>query len=137
MEKIIAKIGWSDNNYSCISDDPQINGIVVVTHKKLESLKAKFKETFKFHIEGCAQSGDKINEWLVAGEYEIEYTYEVSALLHRLDGIVSRAAIARATGINERQIGHYASGLHKPRTDQRKRIIEGIHNIGEQLLQVI
>ncbi len=137
MEKIIAKIGWSGSNYSCVCEDPRINGIVVATHKNLESLKANFKETIEFHIQGCVRSGDKIQDWLVAGNYEVEYSYEVSALLHRLDGIVSRAAIARATGINERQIGHYASGLHKPRTDQRKRIIEGIHNIGKQLMQVM
>ncbi len=77
-----------------------------------------------------------VSENICAGNYEFVYTYEVSALLHKLDGIVTRAAIARATGINERQIGHYASGRHTPRAEQRIRIVEGIRNIGKELISV-
>jgi hypothetical protein len=65
------------------------------------------------------------------------FTLEISALLHSLDGILTRSAIARATGINERQIGHYASGHRTPRSAQRERIINGIHAISRELESVV
>lgn len=80
--------------------------------------------------------GDDIPAYIQQGAYEIDYKMEVSALLHSLDGIVTRSAISRFTGINERQLGHYASGFRKPRPEQAKKIILGIHNIGNVLLVV-
>jgi hypothetical protein len=137
MEKIQVKIGWSGKNYSCIADDSVLNGIVIVTNKTLEGLKKDFKESLQFHIEGCARGGDILPEWLLNGEYELSYILEASALLHSLDGILTRSALSRATGINERQIGHYASGHRKPRLAQRERIINGIHSISKELASVV
>jgi hypothetical protein len=97
MEKIHVKIGWSENNYSCISDEKALNGIIIVTNKSLDGLKKDFYESLQFHIDGCLHSGDKIPEWLTSGNYEIEYIFEVSALLHSLDGILTRSAIAIQT----------------------------------------
>ncbi|MDR0546844.1 MAG: CopG family transcriptional regulator [Dysgonamonadaceae bacterium] len=137
MEKINVKIGWSGNNYSCIADDKVLNGIVVVTNKTLEGLKKDFQESLQFHIEGCALSGGQLPEWLITGSYEINYILETSALIHSLDGILTRSAIARVSGINEKQIGHYASGHRNPRPRQREKIINGIHNISRELASVI
>ena len=136
MEKIQVKIGWSGNNYSCVAEDKVLNGIVVVTNKTLEGLKKDFKESLQFHIEGCIHSGDKFPEWLLTENYEIEYITETSALLHSLDGILTRSAIARVSGINERQIGHYASGIRTPRKIQRNKIINAIHTISKELSNV-
>lgn len=137
MEKIEVKIGWSGKNYSCIADASALNGIIVVTNKTLEGLKKDFQESLQFHIEGCIQSGDALPEWLVSGNYEPDYILETSALLHSMDGILTRSAIARVSGINERQIGHYASGHRTPRPQQRKKIIEGIHAISRELASVV
>jgi len=60
-----------------------------------------------------------------------------SALLHSLDGVLTRTAIARATGINEKQIRHYASGHRTPRAKQREKIINGIHAISRELALVV
>ena len=137
MEKIQIKIGWSGNNYSCVADDKALNGIVVVTNKTLDGLKKDFEESLQFHIEGCVHSGDKLPEWLILGQYELDYMLETSALLHSLDGVLTRSAIARVSGINERQIGHYASGHRTPRPQQRERIINGIHRISQDLAMVM
>jgi predicted RNase H-like HicB family nuclease len=133
MKKIIVNISWSDNNYCA---GVEYFGLVVATNKSLEKLYAEIASAFDFHIKGCAADGDPIPSAILKGNYKFEYKFELSALLHRLDGIVSRAAISRATGINERQIGHYAAGLHNPRPEQRKRILDGIHSIGKELLSV-
>ena len=46
------------------------------------------------------------------------------------------AAISRATGINQKQLTHYASSLKEPRPVQRERIISGLHRIGEAFLAI-
>ena len=134
MEKIKVNIGWSGDNYCATIE---LMGVVVATNKSLKKLLPEISSAFQFHVEGCAADGDPVPDDILSGSYEFDYVYEVSALLHSLDGVVTRAAISRATGINERQIGHYASGLHNPRPGQRKRIIEGIHNIGKELISVV
>jgi hypothetical protein len=85
----------------------------------------------------CLKCGDDLPEWLVSGKYEPDYILEISALLHSLDGIVTRSAIARVSGINERQIGHYASGHRTPRPQQREKIINGIHAICREPASVV
>ena len=137
MEKIQVKIGWSGKNYSCIADNKALNGIVVVTNKTLDGLKKDFIESLQFHIEGCLQDGDILPEWITSGQYELNYILETSALIHSLDGILTRSAIARVSGINEKQIGHYASGHRTPRPQQRIKIINGIHAISRELASVV
>jgi len=137
MEKIQVKIGWSGNNYSCVADNPALNGLVLVTNKTIEGLKKDFQKSLIFHIEGCIQSSDKLPDWIISNQYELVYILETSALIHSLDGILTRSAIARVSGINERQIGHYASGHRTPRPQQREKIINGIHSISRELATVV
>lgn len=49
----------------------------------------------------------------------------------------SLAAIARVSGINQQQLSHYASGLRVPRIEQRKRIVDGLHRIGKEFMEVV
>jgi predicted RNase H-like HicB family nuclease len=137
MEKIIVTIGWSGDNYYATSQGDELNGVIIATHKTFTGIKEEFQSALLFHIEGCVEDGDKLPEWLVSGNYEIEYTTEVPALLHSLDGILTRSAIARVSGINEKQIGHYASGHRTPRPKQREKLIDGIHRIGRELAVVM
>ena len=123
MEKIHVKIGWSGDNYSCVADCAALNGIVLATSKTLEGLKDKFQESLDFHIDSCIQDGDQLPEWLVLGQYELSYSLEISALIHRFDDVLTRSAIARVSGINEKQIGLYASGYKIPRPQQKEKII--------------
>ena len=129
-------ISWSGNNYCATSVGADINGVVIVTNKTLQGVKNDFSESLDFHVEGMLRDGDKINEWLKNKDYVIIYTFDISALLHSLDGILTRSAISRVTGINERQLGHYASGYRRPRPNQQNKIIEGIHKIGRELMVV-
>jgi hypothetical protein len=134
MEKVIVNISWSGNNYCA---GAEINGVVFCTNKTLNGVKSEFVDMFKFHIDGSIADGDILSEDLVCGDYEFDFKMEISALLHSLDGIVTRSAIARVTGINERQLGHYASGIRNPRPEQRKKIIMGIHHLGNDLSAIV
>jgi hypothetical protein len=137
MEKINVTISWCGKNYCATLAGDMINGVVVSTHKMLEGIKKSFAEALQFHIEGCKDDGDTLPEFIRTGKYELDFTKDTSALLHSLDGILTRSALARATGINERQIGHYASGHRTPRPQQRQKIIDGIHSISRELASVV
>jgi hypothetical protein len=131
--KIQAKIGWSRNRYCCVADNTVLKGIIIVTNRTIDGIKKEFQESLKFHIAGYAKDGEHLPDWLIAGKYKLEYIMEMSALLHSLDGIITRSSISKVTQINERQLNHYASGRHKPRPEQRQRIIEGIHQINREI----
>lgn len=130
MEKIKVTVDWLDN-FGAVSD--MVPGCVA-THQTFEGIKTAYASALAFHLEGL--DDDETPECL-KGEYELEFELTTRALLYRLDGILSRAAISRATGINEKQLQHYMSGYRTARTDKREKIVQAIHKIGEELLAVV
>ena len=132
MEKIKVQISWLDN-YGAGSNE--VAGCVA-THKTLEGVKKAYTESLVWHLEAMKADGDEIPETL-QGDYELEFELNIRALLHYFDGILTRSALARVTGINERQLGHYTTGHRIPRPAQRIKIIEGIHRIGTEFNSVV
>lgn len=51
-------------------------------------------------------------------------------------GIFSETGIARLTGINEKQLNRYASGLRKPRPAKAKKIEHVLHKLAGELLAI-
>ncbi|HPX05599.1 MAG: antitoxin HicB [Bacteroidales bacterium] len=70
---------------------------------------------------------------ILNSEYEIVYRFDVESFLNYYRGIFTNAALERITGINQRQIQHYASGESKPRRQQIEKIQEGLHRLGQEL----
>lgn len=137
-EKKIIKVlvEWTNKNF-CASFDENVPGAIVITAKSIIELKREAVETLRFHVEGMKADGDDVPQWLVDGHYELDYHYlSAAALLKACEPYASLAALSRATGINQRQLSHYANGVRHPRTEQRKRIVEGVHKIGLELLSV-
>lgn len=129
-------VEWTDKNF-CASLSDNAPGSIVVTAKNIIELKREVAETLKFHIEGMQADGDEVPQWLVEGNYEFDYDYlSAAALIKACEPYASLAALSRATGINQRQLSHYANGIRHPRPEQRKRIVEGMHKIGMELLSV-
>ncbi len=83
MKKIKVTIGWKEKNYSAVCEDKDINGIVVVTDKNIDNLKDNVKKSLAFHIQGCIDDGDALPQYLVDGNYELEFELLVSALSHK------------------------------------------------------
>ena len=132
MGKIKVNISWLDNYGACSNE---ILGCIA-THKTLEGVKKAYIESLGWHLESMRADGDDIPESF-KGEYEIVFELNIQALLHYFEGILTRSALARVTGINERQLGHYATGHRNPRPAQRKKIIDGIHKIGAEFNSVL
>lgn len=70
------------------------------------------------------------------GEYKLAYKFDVPSLLNSYKGIFTNAAIERLTGINQKQLNHYSSGLKKPRPAQAKKIETALHQLGSELMAV-
>ena len=132
MHKITINIDWEDN-YGAYSEE--VPGCVA-THRTLEGVKQAYIDALEFHLEGLHKDGDEIPDML-KGKFKPDFVLNVRALLHYFEGILTRSALSRVTGINERQLGHYITGHRKPRPEQRKRIVEGIHRIGREIDSVV
>jgi len=73
---------------------------------------------------------------ILKGEYKLVYKFDTESLLNYYKGIFTNAALERITGINQKQLQHYASGIKKPRVTQTKKIQTALHNLGNELLAV-
>lgn len=132
MEKVIVDIYYTGNNYCAHA--PILLGCVS-TGATLSDIKKNIKEAIEFHVESSLEDGDPIPE-VFKGEYELEFKISVEALLNAYSDVFTKAALSRITGINQRQLWHYASGMRKPRPIQRKRIEVGLHRLGTELLNI-
>jgi Uncharacterized conserved protein len=132
MKKVIVEVEFSGNNYSCYL--PDLPGCISAGIT-LKEVKANILEAMDFHLESMREDGDPIPE-IFNGKYEVEYRLSTSALINHYSSIFTKAALSRITGINERQLWHYAAGVRKPRPAQRKRIEEGLHNLGKELMSL-
>ena len=132
MQKIKVQIGWMDN-YGAGSDE--VPGCVA-THKTLEGVKKAYTESLRWHLEAMRADGDEI-PIVLQGDYELEFELNTQAVLQYFSGILTRSALSRVTGINERLLGHYATGHRNPRPAQRQKIIDGIHKIGAEFNSVV
>ena len=132
MDKVIVDIYFTGNNYCAYA--PILLGCVS-TAATLAEMKKNIKEAIEFHVETSLEYNDPIPE-VFKGEYELEFKLSVEALLNAYSDVFTKAALSRITGINERQLWHYASGMRKPRPAQRKRIEDGLHRLGTELLAI-
>lgn len=74
--------------------------------------------------------------WIKNKAYKIVYRFDAESILNYYRGIFTNAALERITGINQRQIQHYASGAKRPRPQQLKKIETALHELGEELISV-
>jgi len=132
MEKVTVDIYYTGNNYCAYA--PILLGCVS-TAATLSEIKKNIKEAIEFHVESSLEDGDAIPD-VFKGDYELEFRLSIEALLNAYSDIFTKAALSRITGINQRQLWHYASGLRKPRPTQRKRIEQGLHKLGAELLTI-
>jgi hypothetical protein len=69
-------------------------------------------------------------------KYSFAFRFDTESLLNYYKGIFTNAAFEKITGIHQKQIQHYASGLKKPRLAQAKKIETALHSLGRELIAV-
>jgi len=70
---------------------------------------------------------------ILNGEYCLDYKYDVQSFLNYYGKVFTKPALEALTGINQKLLHHYASGLKKPRAGQVKKIEKAIHSLGKEL----
>lgn len=69
-------------------------------------------------------------------DYNVIFKYDVQSILAYYKGILTNSAFERITGIDQKQIQHYATGFRKPRPAQAKKIQSALHKLGSELMAV-
>ena len=133
MEKIIVNVGKTPNGY-CASIDILPGWVLGITGSFSE-FQAELKESIDIYIEWAKEDGEDYPT-IFDRKFDFEYRFDIASLLHCYNGIISRAAISRISGINERQLGHYFCGRSRPRKEQEIKIVNAFHQLGKELLSV-
>jgi predicted RNase H-like HicB family nuclease len=132
MQTLTAIIESLENNYSAYIKD--IDG-VVATGSTIEEIKANLVEAVRLYVETSHDLGCDLPEAL-KGEYQIVFSMDVKSLLTLYQGIFTKAGLEKLTGINQKQLWHYASGISTPRKAQVLKIEKAIHRLGQELLSI-
>ncbi len=133
MNKITVDVSWTGDNFCASWCDGQ-DGTVLVTAKTLKELKDDMAASIRLHIKGCIDDGDSFPKYLENGEYDIDYCLDAAALIRNAETFTTISAISRVSGINQKQLSHYANGVRHPRPLQIARIKAALAIIGTQLL---
>lgn len=128
MEKLIIQIGASSNHFGAFAVN--CDGIYGAGNT-VEECKENVLQGLHLYI----TTSENLPE-LLKGEYEIEYHYDAQSILKYYANVFTKPALEKLTGINQKQLHHYATGLKKPRPEQRKKIETALHKLGAELLTV-
>jgi len=130
METIIITVGASSDHFGAYAENcPGIYGAGDTAEEA--------KENALKGLELFVNSRDKKDlPALLQGKYNVIYQYDTQSFLNYYNKIFTNVALERITGINQKLLHHYSSGLKKPREKQKKRIETALHNLGTELLAV-
>ena len=123
MENLMAIIGWNGKNFEAVvhwNDD-----VIAATGPTLEAIKRETESALQFHFEE-----DPI-------VYDVAFYLRSSAILKELDGTLTRSAIAKATGLNEKRLGHYIQGNREGSEETRSKILEAVEGIKLKLESIL
>lgn len=132
MQTIKAIIESLEGNYSAYIEG--LDG-VVATGSTIAEIKANLLDAIDVFIETCKEVGCEIPE-ILQGDYQIEFAMDVQSLLNLYQTIFTKAGLERLTGINQKQLWHYANGHSVPRRAQVLKIENALHRLGAELLSV-
>lgn len=133
----------------------------LIAMKKVKIIIEKSKDMFSAYaenVEGVYGGGDTVEEArqsvvdairllkehnkkenvpaVLRGEYQLVYKFDVESFLMYYRKIFTKSGLERLTGINQRQLQHYSSGLKKPRPEQARKIETALHKLGSELLAI-
>lgn len=130
MEKIIMRTSYTDTGFCCACD--LLDGWIVSGGKDFDKFDRYVRESIDFYIKQARADGDSYPE-VFDGEYEVVYHFDTRALLQYLQRTLTLSAIGKASGINVKQLSHYATGIKHPRPKQEARIREGVKALAATL----
>ena len=130
MKKLIINVSKTEKGYSASCDI--LAGWVVAYSGDFSGFAEYLKESIDFYVE-CATEDRELIPDVLSGECEILYRFDIQSLLWHYNKFFSYASLEHITGINQRQLWHYAVGKSKPRPKQIEKIITSLNRLGKEL----
>lgn len=122
----------AETNYSAYIEE--VDGITAVG-STIDEIKQNMLESIRIYIEVCEEEGFEVPEEL-RGDYEISFKMDMKSFLECYAGIFSKSGLERLSGINQKQLWHYASGRRRPRPEQALKLESALHKLGEELMAI-
>ena len=132
MKPVVVIIERTENNYSAYLEG--IDGIFAVG-KSVDEIKKGIIDSIEALKEECKEFGWEIPEEL-KGDYYLIFKMDVRSFLDFYSNLFTKAGLERITGINQKQLWHYASGMRNPRPEQSLKLEKALHKLGEELLSI-
>ena len=133
MEKVIISTSKSEKGFSASCE--LLPGWVVSFTGSFSEFVNYVQKSIDFYV-NCAKTNNEPYPPVFDTTYKLVFKMDIQSLLYCYDKILTRAALSRMTGINERQLGHYICGRSKPRKPQSEKIVNALHYLGKELLSV-
>ena len=110
-----------------------IEGVpVITTGNDVKEIEKNMQEAVKLYLESCREMSIAPVD-VLQGEFTLRFKIDAATFINYYSNIFTKAALSRITGINERQLWHYAAGVHKPRKRQLEKIQKGINALTKEL----
>lgn len=132
MRNLTVIIERTENNYSAYIQE--VDGIFA-TGNSVQEIKQGIIDSISVLVEDCKEFGGEIPREL-QGEYILTFKMDTCSLLQFYEKIFTKAGLERITGINQKQLWHYASGRRIPRPEQTLKIETALHRLGEELMAI-
>jgi hypothetical protein len=133
MKRVRVNVAKTPEGY-CANLDI-IDGFIVAVTGTIVDLKREVVESIEFYVD-CAKKDNEEYPSVLDTAYELEYKFTVESLLYFYKKIIGFSALEHLTGINQRQLNHYATGVSKPLPKQAKKIETAFHRLGQDLMAV-
>lgn len=131
MKTVEVIVEHAENNLSAY-----IEGAPVITvGNDVKEIEKNMKEAVELYLESCKEMNIAPVE-ILQGEFTLKFKIDAATFINYYSSIFTKAALSRITGINERQLWHYAAGVHKPRKQQLEKIQKGINALTEELAAI-
>lgn len=129
--KITVIIEASSTGFGAYTDDdfPCITGYA----KTVPDVKEDFREAINFFLEYEKEKTGVADPRLHNGELEFIYKYDLESIFTHF-GMLDITAFAKRVGMNPSLMRQYKSGLAKASDKQKKKIEEGLHDLGRELM---
>ncbi|MBR1868498.1 MAG: helix-turn-helix transcriptional regulator [Bacteroidales bacterium] len=75
-------------------------------------------------------------EGKVFPEYDFSFKYDLASFLSYYAYAFTLAGLERITGVNQRQLSHYATGLRRPSSATVRKIEKAVKAFGEEISRV-
>lgn len=128
-----AVIEKAECNYSAYIEE--LDG-VVSTGASIKLIKKSLIEALNAYVDSCLELGYRVPIDIVKGNYELSFRTDAESFLNLYNGIFSKSGLEKITGINQKQLWHYANGKSTPRQEQVHKIEDALHQLGEELISL-